>query len=83
MLIWPKKQNIIKQENLLLHIRMGKEIFTFGNIEIKKKFFYCNETPIFLRVADTEKVLVSNKNSFGEKSYKYFIGQRWYTKRIW
>ena len=55
---------------------MGKEIFTFGNIEIKKKFFYCNETPIFLRVADTEKVLVSNKNSFGEKSYKYFIGQR-------
>ena len=55
---------------------MGKEIFTFGNIEIEKKNFYCNETPIFLRVVDTEKVLVSNKNSFGEKSYKYFIGQR-------
>ena len=39
MLIWPKKQNIIKHENLLLHIRMGKEIFTFGNIGIEKKIF--------------------------------------------
>ena len=51
-------------------------------LESKKKIFYCNETPIFLRVADTEKVLVSNKNSFGEKSYKYFIGQRWYKKEF-
>ena len=24
--------------------------------------------------ADIEKVLVSNKSSFGEKNYKYFIG---------
>ena len=27
-----------------------------------------------LRDVDTEKVLVSNKISFGEKNYKYFIG---------
>ena len=52
---------------------MGKEIFTSGNIEIEKKNFYCNETPIFLRVVDTEKVLVSNKNSFGEKSYNTLL----------
>ena len=28
---------------------------------------------IFLKVIDIDKVLVSNKISFGEKNYKYFI----------
>ena len=37
MLIWPEKQNIIKHKNLLSHTKMGKEILTFGDIEIKKK----------------------------------------------
>ena len=32
--------------------------------------FYRNKT---LKDVDTEKVLVSNKISFGEKKYKYFI----------
>ena len=53
---------------------MGKEILTFRNIEIEKNKFYRNKTPIFLKDVDIEKVLVSNKISFGEKSYKYFIG---------
>ena len=46
---------------------MGKDILTFGNIEIEKKRFYHLKTPIFLGDADIEKVLVSNKISFGEK----------------
>ena len=46
---------------------MGKEILTFGNIEIKKNKFYRHKTPIFLEDADIEKVLVSNKISFVEK----------------
>ena len=37
MLIWPEKQNIIKHKNLLSHMKMGKEILTFGDMEIKKK----------------------------------------------
>ena len=37
---------------------MGKEILTFGDIEIEKKNFYCLKTPI----------LVSNKISLGEKT---------------
>ena len=54
---------------------MSKEILTFGDIEIeKKKKIYCHMTPIFLKDIDIEKVLVSNKISFGEKNYKYFIG---------
>ena len=36
--------------------------------------FYRNKTPIFLKDVDIKKVLVSNKISFGEKNYKYFIG---------
>ena len=37
MLIWPKKQNLTEHKNLLSDIKMGKEILTFGHIEIEKK----------------------------------------------
>ena len=47
---------------------MGKEILTFGNIENEKNQFYHYQTPIFLGHVDIEKVLVSNKISFGEKT---------------
>ena len=30
-----KKRNIIKQKNLLSHTKMGKDILTFGGIEIE------------------------------------------------
>ena len=46
---------------------MGKEIFTFGNIESEKDKFYRPKTPTFLGDVNIEKVLVSNKISFGEK----------------
>ena len=52
---------------------MGKENLTFRNIETEKKM-YRYMTPLFKKDIDLEKVLVSNKISFGEKSYKYFIG---------
>ena len=40
---------------------------------MKKKKFYRNKIPVPLRDVDIEKVLVSNKISFGEKNCKYFI----------
>ena len=46
---------------------MGKEILNFGNTEIEKNKFCRNKAPIFLKVVDTEKVLVSNKVPFGGK----------------
>ena len=54
---------------------MGKEILKFGDTEIEKKKFYRNKIPVPLRDIDIdiEKVLVSNKISFSEKNYKYFI----------
>ena len=53
---------------------MGKDILTYGYIGIEKNKFYRHMTPILLRDVDIEKVLVSNKISFGEKNYNYFIG---------
>ena len=53
---------------------MGKDFLTFDNIEIEKNKFYLHNTPILLGDEDIEKVLVSNKVSFGEKNYKCFIG---------
>ena len=53
---------------------MGKEILTFKGIEIEKNEIYLHKIPIFLGDVDIQKVLVSNKISFGEKDCKYFIG---------
>ena len=69
-----KKRDIIKHKNLLSNIKRGKKVLTFGDIDIEKKNFYCHTGPIFLNDLDIEKLLVSNKISFGEKNYKYFIG---------
>ena len=46
----------------------------FGDIEITNNKLYQSKTPVFLKGIDIEKVLVSNKISFSEKNYKYFIG---------
>ena len=61
-------------KDLLSHKKLGEEFFTFWDNETEKNRFYRNKTPIFFRDVDIEKVLVSNKISFGEKNYKYFIG---------
>ena len=53
---------------------MGKEILTFGAIEIEKNKFDSHKTLIFLGDVDIKKVLVSTKISFGGNNYKYFIG---------
>ena len=52
---------------------MGKEVLTFGGSEIQKNIFYPNNIPVYLMDVDNEMALVSNKISFGEKNYKYFI----------
>ena len=40
----------------------------------KKNSFYLRKRPIFLEDVDTEKLLVSNNISSGEKNYNYLIG---------
>ena len=38
--------------------------------------------PVHLRDVDIEKLLVSNKISFGEKNYKYFIGYLYNDRKV-
>ena len=58
--------------NINSHIKLSKEILTFGDIEIEKHKFHCHKSPIFLKDVDIENVLISKKISSGEKNYKYF-----------
>ena len=53
---------------------MGKEILMFRDIWIEKNKFYRHKASIHLRDVDIEKVLVSNKVSFGKNNYKYSNG---------
>ena len=48
----------------------------------KQNKFYCNKTPIYLKDVDIEKVLASNKISFGEKNYKYLIGSLYNDNKV-
>ena len=41
-----KKQNIIKRKKLFSHIKMSKEVLTFGDIKIEKDKFYHYKNPI-------------------------------------
>ena len=47
-----KTLSILKDKNLLSHIKMGKEILTFGYIETEKKtnFTAIRPTPIFWKM---------------------------------
>ena len=53
---------------------MGKEIITVGNIEVENQIFTDIKLLLLLEEVDIDNVLVSNKISFGERNYKYFIG---------
>ena len=52
----------------------GKTIIKFGDIEIKKQKLDQHERPISIKTIDINKIVVSNKVSFGKKGFKYFIG---------
>ena len=61
---------------------MIKEILMFEDIEIEINKFYCHKTTILGGDRDIKKVLVSNKISFGEKNYRYFIGYLYSDNKI-
>ena len=61
-------------QNAVLVEKSGRltNFLAFRNIEIEENKFRHHKTLIFLKDVDIEKVLVSNKISLGEKSYKYY-----------
>ena len=60
---------------LSYYIRIIKGTVNFEDKKINKKAFYKNKKSYEVYGIDTEKILVSKKESYGEKgSIKYFVG---------
>ena len=51
-------------------------IIKFGDIEIQKQKFHQHKRPISMKNIDINKIVVSNKVSFGKKRFKHFIGYK-------
>ena len=55
---------------------MDKTVIKFGETEIEKHKFYQHKSPILMNNIDINKIVASNKVSFGKKGFKYFIGYK-------
>ena len=53
---------------------MGKETITFGDIEVEKQIFHSHKNPVSIYDVNIDKIVISNKVSFGKRGFKYFIG---------
>ena len=57
------------------YIRIIKGTINFDDKKVNKKSCYKNKKPYEVYDIDTEKILVSKKESYGKKgSIKYFVG---------
>ena len=55
----------------------GKKTFIkFGDIGIQKEKFHQHKGLVSVKNIDINKIVVSNKVSFSEKWFKYFIGYK-------
>ena len=62
-------------------IKINKKIIKFGDTQIEKQEFQQHESSILINNIDINKIVVSNRVSFGEKGFKHFIGYK-YAKKI-
>ena len=53
---------------------MNKTIMKFDDTDIEKYKFHQYKRPISIDNIDANKIVVSNKISFGKNDFKYFIG---------
>ena len=59
------------------HIKIKKKAFIkFDDIEMKKEKFHQHKRLISIKSIDINKIVVSNKVSFGKKGFKYLIGYK-------
>ena len=72
MYIKVKNYKFGKYKFLRAHVKMEK----VEDIEIHKQVFHQHKEPISIKNVDIDKVIVSNKVSFGKKEFKYFIGYK-------
>ena len=77
MLIELKNVNIIyiKKIFLKVYVKMKKTIIKLDDVEIKKKQKkHQHKKLISRKMVGINKIVVSNKVSFSNKGFKYFIG---------
>ena len=55
---------------------MEKTIIKFGDIKIQKQKFHQHKRPVSIKNVDVNKIVLSNKVSFGKKRFKYFTGYK-------
>ena len=55
---------------------MNKKIIEFDDTEIEKYKFHQYKSPILIEDIDINKLVVSNKVSFGKKDFKHFVGYK-------
>ena len=55
---------------------MGKQIIKFDDTEIEEYQFHQYKILILINVTDINKIIVSNKFSFGKEDFKYFIAYK-------
>ena len=53
---------------------MGEKTLKFNNIKVNKKEFHKSKKAIDLDLADTGKIVVSDKFRHSEEGFKFFIG---------
>ena len=55
---------------------MDKTIIKFDDTEVEKYKFHQHKSPFLIDNIDINKILVSNKVSFGKKNFEYFVGYK-------
>ena len=73
-----KKLQIKKRIKKILkpYIKIDKKIMKLYDTEIEKYKFHQYKSPISTDNIDNNKIVVSNKVSFGKKDFRYFIGYK-------
>ena len=55
---------------------MEKTVIKLGDIEMEKQIFHQHKRPISIKDININKIVISNKVSFGKKGFNYFIGYK-------
>ena len=72
-----KNYKLKKLEKILKsYVKMDKKIIKFDDTEIEIHKFHQYERPISIDNINANKIIVSNKISFGKNDFKYFIGYK-------
>ena len=55
---------------------MRNKKLTIGDTEVKQNAFLKSKNPIEINEVDIDKIVISDKASYGKKDLKYFIGYK-------